>query len=1216
MLKPIVQSAPLKPEFRLAQAISDFEMDLSSEQKAEIRAHRQAAPSLEDILRFVAKFNQNITKEGIRRCYGPRLTNFLEGVQTFVPLGDTLISGLGRGIWTVVRFSVQSVTGVGIQHSSYLDKLTNIFMVAGRSMPRHHNMVWLFPQSTLLQAHLTEYFIVVAKLCHKIVITSQSSGFQQLLNSYSNPLVTLVKDLEKWAAAIKDEVMIQSIALVKSEKEANSLRLSRLYAQRDRDATLAKWKVVQFEVLLRESAPKVKEHANFLRRVWPYFWKNKTTTKISLVARDAKELRAKETVRLGILRRCSEFNHQTLWKQIRKEGTTNLFLDDELYVQWKRGSNSCTHVFSGKLGSGKSVLLANLVDDLYITLKPGQQYITYFFCHHRVKESLLARTIIGSIARQLFEDRHDIVDAAVDSIIDWDIDEIVGLVKKGFLGSTKPIYLVLDGLDQCESDQQEIILKTIKALQESIKILLCISARWEPDQNPIPQMGELSSLTTYKIPEDNPDIVAFIDTEINDCISSGRLTISSREIIPIVKELLASKSEGMFLWASLSLKMLCSQPSEHDILQALQDLPLPNNLPEVYSRLLSRDRNTNKHYQEAILQLVAVAIRPLKIQELQEALSVEVGNTEWNPTRLINNMSALLACCSGVIIVDEEELTVRFVHDSARQYLTNTTTNYPYGFSTSTAEIRMAQIVTTYLNYVAFDAQVSTTVIPKIDAEPIISSILTTAKNSSTVLGSLVYGFGKSDFKSSFDIGKVFAETAMRAKICKVTSKCLEDYAKQYWFQHSASALDTDTLTLELARKLLNKGLDFPVPSRHTESPLAWLVTQGYSKALELLLDKHANMYDSHGLFDLTLLTALCDAAGRGDRNIISAYLRCPSAVQLMKDISCRRNVNKDLWQDAAMHKQYEIVKLLLDHDSFTRKALGIAYYMLCGYEDPDLPGFCIDEDVSYVLVNSKRFDLNEVSGEESLTPLIVATQRNRTQFVMFLLRQDDIDTKVVDRPGRTALWYAAASGAFDIVKEIIMFNRDSINIPANDGYRPLHIAAKKGHQEIVKFLLEQDEVSWNAKTNMGETALIVAAMYGKEEVVHEILFFATSFDVDQRDSDGRTALSWAAEKGHNSVIEAMLFASKWSCHAFSKCHRGRTPLSYAAESGSEKSVEHVLLLMDNSWTDHEHTDVYGLTPLDYCGKDAVGSDIRTKLEICRLLTNEEKTIQSFDHYR
>jgi hypothetical protein len=105
----------LKPEIRLAQAVSQFEADLSTEQKTAFRAHRSQSrdspPDPSDVMRLTAEIDcQASGKVGGRRCFGPRFTNFLQAVQQFAALGDVIVGGsqniIACGVWSLVRMSL------------------------------------------------------------------------------------------------------------------------------------------------------------------------------------------------------------------------------------------------------------------------------------------------------------------------------------------------------------------------------------------------------------------------------------------------------------------------------------------------------------------------------------------------------------------------------------------------------------------------------------------------------------------------------------------------------------------------------------------------------------------------------------------------------------------------------------------------------------------------------------------------------------------------------------------------------------------------------------------------------------------------------------------------------------------------------------------------------------------------------------------------------
>jgi hypothetical protein len=111
----VPHTSRLKPEIRLAQAISQFEAELSSDQKATFRTYRsqsrESPPDPSDVMRLTAEIDYHASRKiGTGRCFGPRLTNFLQAVQQYAALGDVIIGGsqslIACGVWSLVRMSL------------------------------------------------------------------------------------------------------------------------------------------------------------------------------------------------------------------------------------------------------------------------------------------------------------------------------------------------------------------------------------------------------------------------------------------------------------------------------------------------------------------------------------------------------------------------------------------------------------------------------------------------------------------------------------------------------------------------------------------------------------------------------------------------------------------------------------------------------------------------------------------------------------------------------------------------------------------------------------------------------------------------------------------------------------------------------------------------------------------------------------------------------
>ena len=104
----------LKPEIRLAQAVSEFEADLSSEQKNVFRNYRSQSlhspPDLSDVMRLTAEIDRRASGKVGGRCFGPRFTSFLQVAQQFAALGDIIVGGsqnvIACGVWSLLRMSL------------------------------------------------------------------------------------------------------------------------------------------------------------------------------------------------------------------------------------------------------------------------------------------------------------------------------------------------------------------------------------------------------------------------------------------------------------------------------------------------------------------------------------------------------------------------------------------------------------------------------------------------------------------------------------------------------------------------------------------------------------------------------------------------------------------------------------------------------------------------------------------------------------------------------------------------------------------------------------------------------------------------------------------------------------------------------------------------------------------------------------------------------
>ncbi|KAH6696537.1 hypothetical protein BKA61DRAFT_448954, partial [Leptodontidium sp. MPI-SDFR-AT-0119] len=749
MSSVLAKASRVKPEIRLAQAVSQFEADLSSDQRATLHTYGNVPPDPRDVMRLTAEINRCAAgKRGSGGCFGTRMTNFLYAVQQFAAIGDVMIGGsqnlIACGVWSlsIVNFS------------SYLEKLSSILMIAGRSAPRYQTIALLYARSKNLQSHLAEYFIVVVGLCHMLFRFTQKSTFGQFVSSLSDSeLKTYQSDLDLWANSIKEEVIL--LVAQKIEEEAQ-------------------------------------ENTGF-RALW-----SKGSKSASLEQKLKKRLR--------VLDFCSTYDYETPWKQSRKVGNATLFNRTADYKDWKDQADSCTLLYTGRLGSGKSVLLANIVDDLNLYVQSKDSAVAYFFCRHDIPESLNAGTIIGSLVRQLLRPITDLemVPKFLDDTTSAPDFELLFSLLRCNLPSTYKAYFILDGLDECDYEERKKLILQLRQLQDAFTILLSVSFRLEPDNALKLSSEEFATPRCISIPEDNPDIEDFIDKELENCVESKKLVIGNPTLILEIRDALLHGSQGMFLWVALQIISLCAMKTDDAIRQALVDLP--KDLSETFARILARSEVAGQPYQRRILELVTVAQRPLQVDELREALSVVPGNTTWNPATLLNDIYSTLACCGSLVIVDEEELTVRLVHHSVKQFLlTGFNTSTSIAFMTAEAHRTMRDIIVTYLNYGIFETQLSTLVVPQIMTGSAPSKIIRSTLDSSGSVRNLALKLLRSKRAPNYDVGQTLAEASKLFDSRPVDEFHFYSYAKSCWQQHILCALELEPVINNLLLRLLKK---------------------------------------------------------------------------------------------------------------------------------------------------------------------------------------------------------------------------------------------------------------------------------------------------------------------------------------------------------------------------------------------------------------------------
>ena len=434
-----------------------------------------------------------------------------------------------------------------------------------------------------------------------------------------------------------------------------------------------------------------------------------------------------------------------------------------------------------------------------------------------------------------------------------------------------------------------------------------------------------------------------------------------------------------------------------------------------------------------------LATRPLLLVELQHALAVVLeegkrGNIDLDEDE-IPTQKRLLDCCLGLVIVDEETMTVRFVHYTLEEYFKHdghSITYFPdhHGLA--------AQICLTYLNFhkLTADCTTETDLVERLE-------IFSFLDYAATHWG---------QYAAQAGCNEVFEVPAM--KVLRADSRREHPhvallalyFSLAYGLHTYYPSADTEFLGIHaaayfgLGSYMTELGKDYGWDPKDVDdrTPLSWAAASGHEPIVRLLVEREDVDVDSkdnvHGR------TPLSWAAISGHEPV----------VQLLVG---RENVDSDS-KDSLYGRTPLSWAAASGHEAVVRLLVGRA-------------------DV--------EADSKSKSGR---TPLSWAAKNSHQGVVRLLVGRADVEADSKDKMGRTPLSWAARYGNESVVGLLVC--REDVEVDSKDssGRTPLSLAAENGHEAVVRLLVGREDVDPNSEDTDGRTPLWWATAKGHEKVV------------------------------------------------------------------------------------------------------------------------------------
>ncbi|KAI7975791.1 hypothetical protein EIK77_005541 [Talaromyces pinophilus] len=695
----------------------------------------------------------------------------------------------------------------------------------------------------------------------------------------------------------------------------------------------------------------------------------------------------------------------------RNKGTGLWLMQSDAFQSWLRESGKALF-YHGIPGAGKTILTSVVVEELSTRYYTDNTVgIAYLYCEFSQQDTLRPVDLFLSILKQLTEGLH-FIPAELEELHERRRNErptFADVMKalRAIISQYSRVFVFVDALDECpvaNGNRRDFLLSSLLPnlfrLQDECGINIFATSREIPE---IMEAFDRNGSTNLPIRASDEDIRIFLSDQMK---SLHPRVLDRPSLQEQIKNRIVDAAQGIL---SVGLE----------------------KLDETYDKALKRVDNQTSNDQtlaKRALSWVTFSSRPLSKEELDHAVAVEIGSSEFDDDNL-SGVDYISSVCAGLVTVDASSNQIRLVHYTTYDYLKRT---LPTWYSVGQKEI--ARNCVTYLSFDTF----ATGLCSKPDLEE------------------------------------------------RLKTNELYEYAATNWGYHTrTSSVDGEDLVvnfLESQPKVVAciqaMELSGMAPRQSEDSPqevigLHLAAFHGLLHSIEVLLSRRPDIdLEAREDFDRT---ALIVAAENGHADVVQFL------IEKGANLEAQDYDDRTALYAAAESGHEAVVKVLLEKGANKDGPEGPLYSPL---------GMAVENGHSAVakLLLHNGANPEGTLDEYGKTALLSAVDMGDADMVRVLLNKGANPNAAHVDYGWTALTKATENGNEEIAK--ILLEHDSVDIDAYDDYAgatALFLAARYGREEIAKLLLEKG-ANWKAENEDGETLVDVAAQSGNEEMIKRLL--------------------------------------------------------------------------------------------------------------------------------
>ena len=532
------------------------------------------------------------------------------------------------------------------------------------------------------------------------------------------------------------------------------------------------------------------------------------------------------------------------------------------------------------------------------------------------------------------------------------------------------------------------------------------------------------------------------------------------------------------------------------IRQALGDLP--ETLDETYRRTLREISKAHWELAYRLLQCVAVASRPLRVEELAEFLAFDFKarpipkfREDW---RLEDPLDAVLSTCSSLLAVVNAEGSpvIQFSHFSVKEFLTST---------------RLAE---------------SSDTISRCYHISMISAHTLVAQACLGILLHLDGNVTRDDLEK-FPLAEYAARYWADHARFESVPYYLEDGMKRLFHPGKPHLAVCVWIHNPTSRRNIQPERPLPCPGNSLHYAAVW----GLHAIIEFLVIEHSQSVHSQDFLDQA--TPLHLASRQGHVEAVRVLLK--------------------LGADVKAQNKYGLTPLHLTSQVVAHTLLERGANVVAQSDSGWTPLHMVSRrghaEVARILLEYGA----DVSTQNNCgsTPLHLASRRGSVGVTRMLLERG-ADVKAQEKDLSTPLHLASLRGHGEVVRMLLEYGAD-VSAQNNLELTPLHLASRSGNVEVTRILLKCG-ADVAARDKDESTALHLALKWRRAAVA--IMLLEHSADSEAQDNDASTPLHLASFQGHAEVVRMLL---KRDADAKAQNKHGLTPLDLALQGQHAKVV-------------------------------------------------------------